>query len=72
MSVCGGDVFSFSCDGGSNVLSVDREGLDAYVSFSDCRTGECMKMKLSSGSIICVPHDLVVRLKGKISDPLIG
>ena len=46
---------------GYNQLTV-RDG-EAYITDSDCPGGDCMKMKINSkgGSIICLPHHLVIK-----------
>ena len=62
-------VYSLGADGvyeiktayGYNMLTV-KDG-KAFVSESDCPGGDCMNMKLDTkgGSIICLPHHLVIK-----------
>lgn len=68
----GNDVFLIKAGGGTNELTVDRVNKDAYVSFADCAGKQCTKMRLSSGSIICAPHDLTVRFVDGVSAPVVG
>ena len=68
----GNDVFLIKAGGGTNELTVDRINKDAYVSHADCAGKQCTKMKLSSGSIVCAPHDLTVRFCDGVSRPLVG
>lgn len=64
--------FRISVGDGYNVVTIDAQNNDAYVSDSDCAGGECKKMKASLGSIICAPHGLVVSFKGASSEPKVG
>lgn len=64
--------FKFFAGGGYNLLTVDGEKKDAYISDADCPTKECKTMRLSSGTVICAPHNLTVRLIGKVSQPTVG
>lgn len=65
--------FKLISGGGYNLLSVDRENREAIIYETDCgTTKECTKMRLSQGSIICVPHNLVIRFGGEISPPMVG
>ena len=67
------DTFKFTSNGGYNILNVDRKNNEAVVLETDCgTTKECTKMLLSQGSIICVPHNLVIKYSGKISPPVVG
>lgn len=65
--------FKFISNVGYNILQVDIDKNDAFVCETDCGiTKECTKMRLSQGSIICVPHNLVIKFSGKISPPMVG
>ena len=67
-----GDIFTVKCDGGYNVLSVDRAARDVTVKDADCVGKECELMKLSNGSIVCAPHSLLVRFSGEDPSPKAG
>ena len=64
--------FRITCDNGYNVLSVNDKERDASIVSADCSGKHCERMKLSSGSIICSPHSLVIKFVDKIDDPLVG
>ena len=64
--------FKFICDGGYNVLKVDKDGKDAVITDADCAGKECKSMKLSAGTIICAPHNLTVKSVGKVTEPVVG
>ena len=67
------DKFKFISDSGYNILKVDRQNNEATVCETDCGiTKECTKMLLSQGSIICVPHNLVIKFSGEITPPMVG
>lgn len=67
------DKFKLIAGGGYNLLSVDRQNKEAIVYETDCgTTKECTKMRLSQGSIICVPHNLVIRFGDGVSSPMVG
>ncbi len=67
------DKFKFISDSGYNILQVDRKKKEATVCETDCGiTKECTKMLLSQGSIICVPHNLVIKFSGEITPPMVG
>lgn len=69
----GNDKFKLISGGGYNLLAVDRSKREAFIYETDCgTTKECTKMLLSEGSIICVPHGLVVKFSGKASSPVVG
>ena len=67
-----GDEFVVTTEKGYNVVKMDRQAGTAFVSESDCRGGECKNMHLEKGSIICVPHSLVVRYGGEELAPKVG
>jgi|GEM_PF-2869920 len=66
------DKFTFSCGDGINTLTVYQEDGDAVITYADCGGRQCTKMRLSSGSIICAPHDLVIKMTGGVTEPLVG
>ncbi len=67
------DKFKFISDSGYNILKVDRKKNEATVCETDCGiTKECTKMLLSQGSIICVPHNLIIKFSGEIAPPMVG
>ena len=72
VEVVGDAQFRFICDGGYNVLKVDKDNKDAVVTDADCAGKECKSMKLSSGTIICAPHGLVVKAVGRVTEPTVG
>lgn len=51
--------------GGYNVLSVAPDGI--VIVSADCRAGDCLRFPRTSrpgGTIVCLPHKLVVRITG--------
>ncbi len=64
--------FKFICDGGYNVLIVDKDDKDAFITDADCAGKECKAMKLSAGTIICAPHNLTVKAVGRVTEPVVG
>ena len=66
------NVFEFICDGGHNVLTVYPDERDAAITDADCAGKECTAMRLKNGTIICAPHDLTVKVVGRVTDPIVG
>ena len=60
-SLAGDGIYEIKTAYGYNILTV-KNG-EAYISESDCPGGDCRKMKVSAGggSIICLPHHLVIK-----------
>lgn len=56
---------------GYNVLKVDARAREAAIIEADCAGGECMKMRLGGGAIICAPHGVVISSLGYVP-PKIG
>jgi hypothetical protein len=62
-----GSTLEYALDGGINLLSVER-GFVRMIS-SDCPGGDCLKMRpinSERGAIVCVPHNLVIRLRPRL------
>ncbi|MCR4586437.1 MAG: NusG domain II-containing protein [Lachnospiraceae bacterium] len=57
-------VYEIETEHGRNTLNIQNG--TASITDSDCPGGDCMRMKISrkGGSIICLPHHLVIRGEG--------
>ena len=64
--------FAISSAYGKNVLTVDLDKKDAFISDADCASKDCKSMKLSSGGIVCAPHRLTVKYLGGNYEPTVG
>ena len=65
------DIFELTVEsgGGYNILSIAPDGV-AIVS-ADCRGGDCLRFPRTGrpgGTIVCLPHRLVVRITGGTGD----
>lgn len=68
----GENVFTIKSEKGYNELSVDLNAKEVFVTDADCIGKECKAMRLSSGSIICVPHSLIIKFTGEELSPRVG
>lgn len=73
VTVVADDVFEIVSESGKNVICVLWNDGDVKVTDTDCgTTKECTYMSLKNGDIICVPHSLIIRTIGVVTDPTVG
>lgn len=67
------DTFKVETGKGYNIFYIDWQNKDVRVTQSNCSTShDCTYMSLKNGDIICVPHGLVIKVYGKVPEPVIG
>ena len=66
------NVFVIRSEKGYNELTVDKDAKQVTVTDADCVGKQCMAMKLSDGTVICVPHSIIIKYSGEDLAPRVG